>query len=99
MSFFRNCDQQPLKLQNGQFHTYCINIYGIKGLIIPSIQFDTIKLGKSITYFEGYWVEFPNYEVLQSVASHLGPHCLSMYAFISLWSRKYEIHICYVLCH
>ena len=26
---FRNFDWQPLKIQNGQFHTYCINMYGI----------------------------------------------------------------------
>ena len=26
-SFYRNFDQQPLKIQEGQFHTYCINLY------------------------------------------------------------------------
>ena len=28
-SFYRNFDWHPLKIQNGQFHTYCINMYGI----------------------------------------------------------------------
>ena len=28
-SFHRNFDWQPLKLQNGQFHTYCYVYYGI----------------------------------------------------------------------
>ena len=27
--FIENFDQQPLRIQNGQFHTYCINMYGI----------------------------------------------------------------------
>ena len=32
-SLYRNFDQQPLMLQNRQFHTYYINMYGIeKGL-------------------------------------------------------------------
>ena len=26
-SFYKNFDKQPLKIQNGQFHMYCINIY------------------------------------------------------------------------
>ena len=27
--FYRNFDQQPLKILNEQFHTYCMNMYGI----------------------------------------------------------------------
>ena len=28
-SFYRNVDRQPLKIQNGLFHTFCIYMYGI----------------------------------------------------------------------
>ena len=28
-SYYNNFDRQPLKIQNGQFHTYCITMYGI----------------------------------------------------------------------
>ena len=28
-SFYRNFGRQPLKMQNGLLHTYCINMYGI----------------------------------------------------------------------
>ena len=28
MSFYRNIDREPIKIQNGQFHYYCVNMYG-----------------------------------------------------------------------
>ena len=50
-SFYRNFDHQPLKTQNGPFHTYCINIYRIihqneKGLTLYSIiaPFDAFEI-------------------------------------------------------
>ena len=46
-SFCRKFDWQPLKIQKGQFHTYCINIYWIihqneNGYIVQIIRLKTV---------------------------------------------------------
>ena len=43
-AFYRNFEWQRLKIQNGQFHSYCINMYGIihqneKGQWVKNVSF------------------------------------------------------------
>ena len=48
-SSYRNFDWQPLKIKNGKFYTYCINMYGI------THQNERVKLHTQIQRGNGGW--------------------------------------------